>query len=214
MDVAIYQELRILVTPATVIINYFAYQRGISFQSILALATVCFGIAITIQSETLKIPVKAVADSIMKNGPIGYACGMGGVSLSALYTVWLAVDLPKLQVSSMQLLHRQAPLGCVLLLVLVPFLDTIPVWGNISSDEWALIGVSGLSAVLINMSQFFIIAGSSAVSSTVVGHAKTCLIVAVGWGTTTTPIAMQSGVGILIAIVGILTYSLLGFTSK
>jgi solute carrier family 35, member E3 len=34
---------------------------------------------------------------------------------------------------------------------------------------------------MVNLSQFFIINDAGAVSSTVVGHLKTCLIVGLGW---------------------------------
>ncbi len=40
-----------------------------------------------------------------------------------------------------------------------------------------------MMAALLNISQFFIIAGAGPVSSTVVGHLKTCSIVALGWST-------------------------------
>ena len=59
-------------------------------------------------------------------------------------------------------------------------------------------------ASLINISQFFIIAGAGAVSSTVVGHLKTCAIVALGWATSGRKGSDRSVFGILMAISGIL----------
>ena len=59
-------------------------------------------------------------------------------------------------------------------------------------------------ASLINISQFFIVAGAGPVSSTVVGHLKTCSIVALGW-TFSGRRANDMGVfGILMAISGII----------
>lgn len=74
--------------------------------------------------------------------------------LSALYTVWMGVYLKKLQVTSMQLLHVQAPLGCVLLLIMTPFLDIAPIWRDITSYEYLLLIISGLCAVLIKFVLF------------------------------------------------------------
>ncbi|KAI6376532.1 hypothetical protein MCOR25_002743 [Pyricularia grisea] len=62
-------------------------------------------------------------------------------------------------------------------------------------------------ASLINISQFFIIAQTGPVSSTVVGHVKTCTIVALGWITSGRAIGDKSVLGVFIAIGGIVGYS-------
>ena len=71
---------------------------------------------------------------------------------------------------------------------------------------WSLIVLSGVFACCINLSQFFIIDLAGPVSSTVVGHLKTCLIVSLGWWTSGRAVRDKSVVGILIAIGGIVTY--------
>lgn len=67
---------------------------------------------------------------------------------------------------------------------------------------------SGLCACLINLSQFVIIAGAGPVASTVVGHAKTLAIVTLGWIVSGRSVSDKSIVGIVIAIGGIMLYSL------
>jgi solute carrier family 35, member E3 len=63
---------------------------------------------------------------------------------------------------------------------------------------------SGLMAALINISQFFIVAGAGAVSSTVIGHLKTCSIVALGWVTSGRSANDRGLFGIFMAITGII----------
>ncbi|KAL8833361.1 MAG: hypothetical protein Q9170_004314 [Blastenia crenularia] len=63
---------------------------------------------------------------------------------------------------------------------------------------------SGCFASLINLSQFFIIGGAGPVSSTVVGHLKTCAIVTLGWITSGRSVGDKSIFGILLAITGII----------
>lgn len=63
---------------------------------------------------------------------------------------------------------------------------------------------SGLFAALINISQFFIIAQTGPVSSTVVGHLKTCTIIALGWATSGRAIGDKSILGVLVAVGGII----------
>ena len=60
-----------------------------------------------------------------------------------------------------------------------------------------------MMASLINISQFFVIAGAGAVSSTIVGHIKTCSIVALGWATSGRKANDRSVFGLLLAISGI-----------
>jgi len=45
------------------------------------------------------------------------------------------------------------------------------------------------------------------VSSTVVGHVKTCTIVTIGWMTSGRAVGDNSVLGVLVALVGIISYS-------
>ena len=73
---------------------------------------------------------------------------------------------------------------------------------------------SGGFASLINISQFFIIAQTGPVSSTVVGHVKTCSIVALGWATSGRAIGDKSVLGVFVAISGIMAYSVVMLKEK
>ena len=66
---------------------------------------------------------------------------------------------------------------------------------------------SGLFASLLNISQFFIVAEAGPVSSTVVGHLKTCSIVALGWIFTDHHATDGGILGVLLAIGSIILYS-------
>jgi solute carrier family 35 protein E3 len=57
---------------------------------------------------------------------------------------------------------------------------------------------------MVNLSQFFIVNEAGPVSSTVVGHLKTCCIVALGWISSGKPIREVSLLGFMLAIVGII----------
>lgn len=58
-------------------------------------------------------------------------------------------------------------------------------------------------ASLVNISQFYIVAQTGPVSSTVVGHIKTCTIVGLGWILSGRPISDNSALGVVVAITGI-----------
>lgn len=59
---------------------------------------------------------------------------------------------------------------------------------------------------MINLSQFFIIIGAGPVSSTVIGHVKTCLIVALGWVVAGRGVTDRSLFGVILAIGSIFWY--------
>lgn len=58
-------------------------------------------------------------------------------------------------------------------------------------------------ASLVNISQFYIVAQTGPVSSTVVGHIKTCTIVGLGWILSSRAINDKSALGVVIAVTGI-----------
>lgn len=65
---------------------------------------------------------------------------------------------------------------------------------------------SGLCACLINLSQYAIINEGGPVTSTVVGHFKTCFIVLIGWIVSKRPVTDGSMLGIVMAVGGIIGY--------
>ncbi|EQL01658.1 triose-phosphate transporter [Ophiocordyceps sinensis CO18] len=146
-----------------------------------------------------------IADaSIKSTSPLGVVFAFVGIFASSLYTVWIASYHRTLKMSSMQLLYNQAPIASLMLLYIIPFLDAFPDWAHISTSRWMMIALSGLFASLINISQFFIVAQTGPVSSTVVGHVKTCTIVCIGWIMSGRATGDRALVGVFLAIAAII----------
>ncbi|KAK6333072.1 hypothetical protein TWF718_010896 [Orbilia javanica] len=209
-SVTFYQIARILLTPFVALINYVFYHVSIPRNAVFALIPVCFGVGIVSYYDTLPDPNKPTQIT----STAGVIFAFSGVIASSLYTVWIGTYHRKLNMSSMQLLFNQAPVSSFLLLYFIPFCDTFPVWTGVHLNKYLLILLSGGFASLINLSQFFIIAGAGAVSSTVVGHAKTCSIVMLGWMVSGRAVTDKSLLGILMAIGGIVTYSIAMLKSR
>jgi len=203
-SITFYQIARILLTPFVALINLVFYRVSIPMYAALSLIPVCTGVGVVSYYDTRPSSADQEGKVTTVAGVIFAFCG---VVASSLYTVWIGTYHKKLQMSSMQLLFNQAPASSVLLLFFIPIADTIPVFSDVSINIWALIILSGAFASLINLSQFFIIAGAGAVSSTVVGHAKTCSIVVLGWMVSGRSISDKSLLGIFLAIGGIIMYS-------
>jgi solute carrier family 35 protein E3 len=208
--VTFYQVARILLTPTVALMNFFLYSDRLPMNAVLSLIPACAGVGMVSYYDSL--PTKDA--SIKTTSGLGVIFAFTGIFASSLYTVWISSYHRKLQMSSMQLLFNQAPVSAFLLLYVIPFVDTFPVWSQVPFNRWVMIMASGLFASLINISQFFIIAQTGPVSSTVVGHVKTCTIVALGWMTSGRAIGDKSVLGVFIAIGGIIAYSVVMLKEK
>ncbi|CAJ2510145.1 Uu.00g060450.m01.CDS01 [Anthostomella pinea] len=202
-SVTFYQVARILLTPTVATMDFVLYKASLPQNAILALVPACLGVGMVSYYDSLP-----TADSNVKTtSSLGVIFAFSGIFASSLYTVWIKSYQRKLQVSSMQLLFNQAPVSAFLLLYAIPFIDTFPPWTEVPVNRWLMILMSGMFAALINLSQFFIIGQTGPVSSTVVGHLKTCLIVALGWITSGRSVGDKSIFGVFIAVGGIISYS-------
>ncbi|KAG9237443.1 putative solute carrier family 35 member E3 [Amylocarpus encephaloides] len=206
--VTVYQLCRVLLTPMTAIINYVLYSATIPRNAALALIPVCAGVGITSYYDTKPvIPASSEEGStdkvIATTSIVGVIFALSGVCASSAYTVLIGAYHKKLQMSSSQLLFNQAPISSVMLLFAVPFADKIPVLSGVPQYRWMMILMSGVFAALINISQFYIVAGSGPVSSTVVGHLKTVSIVGIGWALSGRGVTDWSAVGIVMTVGGI-----------
>src|SRR6187402_1166480 len=154
-SVTVYQLCRVLLTPMTAIINYVFFSATIPRNAALALIPVCIGVGITSYYDT-----KPTTSDVQTTSTIGVIFALSGVCASSAYTVLIGAYHKKLQMSSSQLLLNQAPISSIMLMFAVPIVDKIPVLGDVPQYRWMMILMSGGFAALINISQFFIIAGS------------------------------------------------------
>lgn len=209
-SVTFYQVARILLTPTVALMNFVLYRATLPRNAILSLIPACIGVGMVSYYDSLP----SGNANVKTTSSLGVIFAFTGILASSLYTVWIASYHRKLQMSSMQLLFNQAPVSAVMLLYVIPFLDTLPDFGTVAVSRWVLILMSGMFASLINISQFFIIAQTGPVSSTVVGHVKTCTIVGLGWMTSGRAIGDKSILGVFTALGGIIAYSLVMLKHK
>lgn len=205
--VTFYQIARILLTPVVAGMNYVLYNATLPRPAIYTLIPACLGVAMVSYYDTQPATAAAAGDAVKTTSPIGVVFAGAGIFASSLYTVWVSTYRKRLNVGAMQLLYNQASVGAFMLLYVIPFGDTFPVWSEIPGGGWAMIFMSGFCAILINISQFFIITQAGPVPSTVVGHVKTCCIVLLGWLHSGRAVGDKSVLGVLIAVGGIISYS-------
>jgi solute carrier family 35 protein E3 len=134
-SVTFYQVARILLTPTVAIMNFVLYRSTLPRNAIIALIPACIGVGMVSYYDSLP-----TADANVKTtSTLGVIFAFSGIFASSLYTVWIASFHKKLQASSMQLLFSQAPLAAFMLLYVIPFVDTFPVWSEVPVNRWVMI---------------------------------------------------------------------------
>lgn len=133
--VTFYQVARILLTPTVALMNYVLYHQTLPTNAIIALVPACAGVGIVSYYDSLP----AADANIKTTSGLGVIFAFLGIFASSLYTVWIASYHRKLQMSSMQLLFNQAPVSAFMLLYVIPFVDTFPVWSTVSVSRWVMI---------------------------------------------------------------------------
>lgn len=118
----------------------------------------------------------------------------------------------RFKVSSTQLLYQSSPYQAATLFVAGPFLDAALTNRNVFSFDYTsyvlfFVVLSCLISVSVNFSTFLVIGKTSAVTYQVLGHLKTCLVLAFGYILLKNPFSWRNIFGILIAVIGMGLYS-------
>lgn len=134
-SVSFYQVVRILLTPCVALMSFFTHGNTLPQNAIFALVPTCLGVGMTSYYDSLPMADAHVATT---SGP-GVIYAFSCVFASSLYTVWIASNHRRLEISSMQLLFNQAPISAAMLLYVIPFVDTVPSWASAPSNKWTLV---------------------------------------------------------------------------
>ncbi|KAK5046159.1 hypothetical protein LTR84_008616 [Exophiala bonariae] len=193
-DVDFYQLAKIMTTPTVVALGYVLFRRTIPASALLAVVITCFGVALV------------TAKSFHTN-TMGTIVAIAAFTVTALYQVWIGKKIEELNVSPPQLLLNQAPVSVVLLLLVAPFVDTVPDFNTVSSSVLFSLFCSGFIASLLNLSQFFIIGRTSTLAFNVVSQVKTILILGISWASTGKTLSFIEIVGVCMALGGAWAYA-------
>lgn len=116
------------------------------------------------------------------------------------------------KVSSTQLLYQSCPFQAAVLLITGPFLDGFLTGKNVfafpyTADIVFFIILSCAISISVNFSTFLVIGKTSPVTYQVLGHLKTCLVLAFGYILLSNPFSPKNVFGIFVAMLGMFLYS-------
>ncbi|XP_010880999.1 solute carrier family 35 member E3 [Esox lucius] len=193
-----YQLAKAMTTPVIIGIQTMYYKKTFSTKIKLTLVPITLGVILNSYYD-------------VRFSLLGVVFATLGVFVTSLYQVWVGAKQHELQVNSMQLLYYQAPMSSAFLLTLVPFFEPLSgeggIFGPWSFPALAMVMLSGLIAFLVNLSIYWIIGNTSAVTYNMFGHFKFCITLIGGYVLFQDPLSLNQGVGILCTLTGILSYT-------
>ncbi|XP_010931354.1 UDP-xylose transporter 3 [Elaeis guineensis] len=200
-SVGFYQMTKLAIIPCTVLLETLFFRKRFSRSIQLALIILLFGVGVATVTD-LQLNV------------------LGSVlSLLAVFTTCIAQIMTntiqkRFKVSSTQLLYQSCPYQALTLFITGPFLDGLLTNQNVFAFNYTpqvlvFIVLSCLISVSVNFSTFLVIGKTSPVTYQVLGHLKTCLVLAFGYVLLHDPFSWRNILGILIAVVGMILYSYL-----
>merc|ERR1712071_359765 len=195
-SVGTYQVAKVITTPCVMLIQYYAYGQKFSMNVIFTVIPIVLGVCLNFMYD-------------LKYNTLGTMYALLGVIVTSFYQVLVGAKQKEFQMSSMQLLYYQAPISAVILIV--PMLIFEPV-SNITDASWELIEVgavlfSCLMAFGVNLSIYWIIGNTSALTYNMAGHIKFCLLIATGFLLFDEPLSVNQIFGLVLTLTGVITYT-------
>ncbi|KAL2488729.1 Nucleotide/sugar transporter family protein [Forsythia ovata] len=198
-SIGFYQMTKLAIIPFTVLLETIFLKKQFSEKIKLSLFVLLIGVGIA-----------SITD--LQLNFVGSFLSLLAILTTCVGQILTNTIQKRLNVSSTQLLYQSAPFQAAILFVSGPFVDQCLTKQNVFAHKYsslvlAFILLSCLIAVFVNFSTFLVIGKTSPVTYQVLGHLKTCLVLAFGYTLLHDPFTARNIVGILIAIVGMGLYS-------
>lgn len=198
-SVGFYQMTKLAIIPCTVFLETLflgkRFSRSIQFSLIILL---------------LGVGIATVTD--LQLNALGSILSLLAVLTTCVAQIMTNTIQKNFKVSSTQLLYQSSPYQAGTLLISGPFLDAFLTNQNVFAFKYTtqvlvFIILSCLISVSVNFSTFLVIGKTSPVTYQVLGHLKTCLVLAFGYVLLHEPFSWRNILGILIALIGMVLYS-------
>ncbi|GLU11979.1 hypothetical protein SLE2022_286920 [Rubroshorea leprosula] len=198
-SVGFYQMTKLAIIPCTVLLETLFFRKKFSRNIQISLAILLMGVGIATVTD-LQLNV------------LGSVLSLLAVVTTCVAQIMTNTIQKKFKVSSTQLLYQSCPYQAITLFIIGPFLDGLLTNKNVFAFKYTpqvlfFIVLSCLISVSVNFSTFLVIGKTSPVTYQVLGHLKTCLVLAFGYVLLRDPFSWRNLLGILIAVIGMVLYS-------
>ncbi|XP_054799753.1 UDP-xylose transporter 3-like [Prosopis cineraria] len=198
-SVGFYQMTKLAIIPCTVLLETLFLGKKFSKSIQLSLTILLVGVGIATVTD-------------LQLNALGSFLSLLAVITTCVAQIMTNTIQKKFKVSSTQLLYQSCPYQAGTLLISGPFLDKLLTNNNVFSFNYttlvvAFIVLSCLISISVNFSTFLVIGKTSPVTYQVLGHLKTCLVLAFGYVLLHDPFSWRNIMGILMALIGMILYS-------
>ncbi|XAR58842.1 hypothetical protein NMG60_11014403 [Bertholletia excelsa] len=198
-SVGFYQMTKLAIIPCTVLLETMFFMKKFSQKIQVSLIILLLGVGIaTVTDLQLNI--------------LGCILSLLAVVTTCVAQIMTNTIQKKFKVSSTQLLYQSSPYQAITLFFAGPFVDGLLTKQNVFAFKYTpqvlgFIVLSCLISVSVNFSTFLVIGKTSPVTYQVLGHLKTCLVLAFGYILLHDPFSWRNILGIVVAVVGMVLYS-------
>ncbi|GLU02638.1 hypothetical protein SLE2022_198820 [Rubroshorea leprosula] len=198
-SVGFYQMTKLAIIPCTVLLETLFFRKKFSRNIQLSLTILLVGVGIATVTD-LQLNV------------LGAVLSLLAIVTTCVAQIMTNTIQKKFKVSSTQLLYQSCPYQAITLFIIGPFLDGLLTKLNVFAFNYTpqvlfFIVLSCLISVSVNFSTFLVIGKTSPVTYQVLGHLKTCLVLAFGYVLLHDPFSWRNVLGILVAVIGMVLYS-------
>ncbi|XP_058094500.1 UDP-xylose transporter 1-like isoform X2 [Magnolia sinica] len=198
-SIGFYQMTKLAIIPFTVLLETIFLKKQFSKNIKLSLLVLLMGVGIA-----------SITD--LQLNLLGSILSVLAIATTCVGQIMTNTIQKKLNISSTQLLYQSAPFQAAILFVSGPLVDQCLTKQNVFAYKYSplvliFIVLSCLIAVSVNFSTFLVIGKTSPVTYQVLGHLKTCLILAFGYTLLHDPFTERNIIGICVAILGMGLYS-------
>ncbi|KAK2391002.1 UDP-xylose transporter 3 [Trifolium repens] len=198
-SVGFYQMTKLAIIPCTILLEIIFLGKKFSRRIQFSLAILLLGVGIATITD-------------LQLNALGSFLSILAIITTCVAQIMTNTIQKKFKVSSTQLLYQSCPYQAATLLLTGPYLDKILTDLNVFAFKYTTqvtfaIVLSCLISISVNFSTFLVIGKTSPVTYQVLGHLKTCLVLAFGYIIVRDPFSWRNILGILVAMVGMILYS-------
>ncbi|PNY07017.1 nucleotide/sugar transporter family protein, partial [Trifolium pratense] len=198
-SVGFYQMTKLAIIPCTVLLETLFLGKKFSKRIQFSLSILLMGVGIATVTD-------------LQLNALGSFLSLLAVITTCVAQIMTNTIQKKYKVSSTQLLYQSCPYQAATLLIAGPYLDKLLTDQNVFGFKYTtqvtvFIVLSCLISISVNFSTFLVIGKTSPVTYQVLGHLKTCLVLAFGYTLLQDPFSWRNIMGILLAMVGMILYS-------
>ncbi|CAN6463238.1 unnamed protein product [Victoria cruziana] len=198
-SVGFYQMTKLAIIPCTVLLETLFFRKRFSKSIQGSLTVLLMGVGIATVTD-------------LQLNALGSVLSLLAVITTCIAQIMTNTIQKRFKVSSTQLLYQSSPYQAMTLVITGPFLDWLLTDQNVFAFKYTpqvlvFIILSCLISVSVNFSTFLVIGKTSPVTYQVLGHLKTCLVLAFGYVLLHDPFSWRNILGIFIAVIGMVLYS-------